>query len=127
MNYLFLIIVLAVIAVALLIAGFTKFRLTNEGFDRLKWLVVRWSYIVVFLGLIAKTLNMPYGTETVTIVAGVGAMLAGLLGISNTNYVGEKKTKMFNEDLLKDMLGFNEDLHLEGELESEGEAEESED
>ena len=129
MNYLFLIIVLAVIAVVLLIAGFTKFRLTNEGFDRLKWLVVRWSYIVVFLGLVAKTFNMPYGTETVTIVAGVGAMLAGLLGISNTNYVGEKKTKMFNEDLLKDMLGFDEDLHLMGEMESEEEVgeEESED
>lgn len=124
MNYLFLIITLAVIAVVLLIAGFTKFRLTNEGYDRLKWIVIRWSYIVVFIALIAKTFKMPYGLETVAVVTGFGAMLAGLMGISNKNYNDERVTNLLNADLLKDMLGFDEDMHLMGELESEDEEDE---
>ena len=124
MNYLFLIITLAVIAVVLLIAGFTKFRLANEGYDRLKWIVIRWSYIVVFIALVAKTFKMPYGLETVAIVTGFGAMLAGLMGISNKNYNDERVTNLLNADLLKDMLGFDEDMHLIGELESEDEEEE---
>lgn len=133
MNYLFLIVVLAVVLVVLAIASFTSFGLDDFHYDRLKWVVIRWSFLVTFIGLIVKTFDIPYGTETVTLVAGVGAMLAGLLGISNTNYMGEKMTQMFNEDLLKDMLGFEEDLHEMGELESEEdeeeieEAEESED
>lgn len=124
MNYLFLIITLAVIAVVLLIAGFTKFRLTNEGYDRLKWIVIRWSYIVVFIALVAKTFKMPYGLETVAVVTGFGAMLAGLMGISNKNYNDERVTNLLNADLLKDMLGFDEDMHLMGELESEDEEDE---
>lgn len=131
MNYLFLIVVLAVVLVVLAIASFTSFGLDDFHYDRLKWVVIRWSFLVTFIGLIVKTFDIPYGTETVTLVAGVGAMLAGLLGISNTNYTGEKMTQMFNEDLLKDMLGFEEDLHEMGELESEEEeveeVEESED
>ena len=133
MNYLFLIVVLAVVLVVLAIASFTSFGLDDFHYDRLKWVVIRWSFLVTFIGLIVKTFDIPYGTETVTLVAGVGAMLAGLLGISNTNYIGEKMTQMFNEDLLKDMLGFEEDLYEMGELESEEdeeeieEAEESED
>ena len=126
MNYLFLIIVLAIVVMVLAIASFTSFGLDDFHYDRLKWVVIRWSYLVVFIGVIVKTFDIAYGTETVTIVAGIGAMLAGLLGISSTNYKGEKMTQMFNEDLLKDMLGFNEDLHLMGEAESETEEEEEE-
>lgn len=126
MNYLFLIVTLAIIAMVLIVAGFTKFSLTNEGYDRLKSVVQKWDYIVIFIALIVKTFNIGYGFETVTVVAGIGAMFAGLLGISNSNYVGEKTTRMFNEDLLKDMLGFDEDLHLMGEMESEEEVEEEE-
>lgn len=126
MNYLFLIIVLAIVVMVLAIASFTSFGLDDFHYDRLKWVVIRWSYLVVFIGVIVKTFDIAYGTETVTIVAGIGAMLAGLLGISSTNYKGEKMTQMFNEDLLKDMLGFTEDLHLMGEAESETEEEEEE-
>lgn len=126
MNYLFLIIVIAVVLVVLAIASFTSFGLDDFHYDRLKWVVIRWSFLVTFIGLIVKTFNIEYGTETVTLVAGVGAMLAGLLGISNTNYMGEKMTDMFNEDLLKDMLGFETDLYEMGELECEEEVEESE-
>lgn len=123
MNYAFLIAVVAVVAIVLVIASFTNFGLDNLHYDRLKWVVIRWTYLVTFLGIIVKTFSIPYGIETVTLVAGFGAMLAGLLGISNTNYEGEKIAKMFNEDLLKDMLGFDEDLHLMGKLESEEEEE----
>lgn len=119
MNYLFLIVTLLVIALVLLIAMFTKFSVSNEGYDRLKSVVIKWQYIVVFIALIVKTFDVSYGIETVTLVSGIGAMLAGLLGISNSNYNGEKMTQMFNEDLLKDMLGFSEDLYNEGVKESE--------
>lgn len=127
MDYTFLIAVVAVVLIVLAIASFTNFGLDDEHYDRLKWIVTKWAYLVTFIGILAKTFEIPYGVETVTVVAGFGAMLAGLLGISNTNYVGEKMTKMFNEDLLKDMLGFDDDLHIMGELESEEEVEESED
>lgn len=119
MNYLFLIITLTVILAVLVIATFTKFCITNEGYDRLKAVVVKWQYIVVFIALIVKTFEVPYGIETVTLVSGIGAMLAGLLDISNSNYHGERREAVLNEDLLKDMLGFGEDLHLMGELEAE--------
>lgn len=126
MDYLFLILTIAIVVAVLAIASFTSFGLDNYHYDRLKWVVIRWSYLTVFIGVVVKTFDIAYGTETVTIVAGIGAMLAGLLGISNTNYNGEKLTKMFNEDLLKDMLGFDEDLHLMGELESGEDETESE-
>lgn len=123
MNYLFLIITLAVIVAILCVAAFSKFKLSNEGYDRLKSVVIKWQYIVVFIALIVKTFDVAYGIETVTIVSGFGAMLAGLMGISNVNYTGEKITEVYNADLLKDMLGFDEDLNLIGEKESEEESE----
>lgn len=126
MNYLFLIITLVVIIGILAVAAFGKFKLSNEGYDRLKAVVVKWQYIVVFIALIVKTFEVAYGIETVTIVSGIGAMLAGLMGISDVNYKGEKITEMYNADLLKDMLGFDEDLNLLGELESEEEVEDEE-
>ena len=123
MNYLFLIITLAVIVAILCVAAFSKFKLSNEGYDRLKSVVIKWQYIVVFVALIVKTFDVAYGIETVTIVSGVGALLAGLMGISNVNYTGEKITEVYNADLLKDMLGFDENLNLIGEKESEEESE----
>ena len=119
MKYAFLMITLIVVVGVLLIATFSNFQLSNEQYDRLKKTVQKWHYLVAFIALIVTTFNVIYGKETVTLVAGLGAMLAGLLGISNTNYEGEKITEVFNADLLKDMLGFDEDLNLLGEKESE--------
>lgn len=119
MKYAFLMITLIVVVGVLLVATFSKFQLSNEQYDRLKKTVTKWHYLVAFIALIVTTFNVVYGKETVTLVAGLGAMLAGLLGISNTNYEGEKITEVFNADLLKDMLGFDEDLNLLGEKESE--------
>lgn len=90
MNYIFPIAVFATIAIVLGVASFTNFELDNYHYDRLKWVVVRWSYLVVFIGLIVKMFDIPYGTETVTLVAGLGAMLAGFLGISKSNWDGEE-------------------------------------
>lgn len=127
MKYGFLAITLIVVIGVLIVATFSKFRLTNEEYDGLKKVVVKWHYITGFLALIVKTFDMSYGIETVAIVAGLGVMLAGLMGISNKNYEGEKITEVYNADLLKDMLGFDEDLNLLGEAESETmEEEESE-
>lgn len=126
MNYIFMITVIAFVLMVLAIASFTNFKLDNEHYDRLKWVVVRWSYLVFFIGVVVKTFNMPYGTETVTLIAALGATLAGMMGISNKNYQGEKMDRVLNEDLLKDMLGFNEDMHIMGEIESEETEEEVE-
>lgn len=124
MKYAFLMITLIVVVGVLLVATFSEFQLSNEQYDRLKKLVAKWHYLVAFLALIVSTFEVPCGKETVTIVAGLGAMLAGLMGISNKNYKGEKITEVYNADLLKDMLGFDEDLNLIGEAESEAMEEE---
>lgn len=126
MKYLFLIITLAVIVGVLSIAVFTKFRLDDEQYDRLKWIVIRWQYLVAFVALIVKLFSVSYGVETVLLVAGVGVMLAGLLGVANKNYTTQKVTSILNQDLLKDMLGFDADLHLMGEIEADRESEEDE-
>ena len=87
----FFLITILVIAAVLIIAVFTRFKLNDEQYDRLKWIVTRWDYFVVFIALIVKTFDVPYGLETVTIVGGIGAMLAGLLHISNQAYEENRK------------------------------------
>ena len=72
MNYLFFIIVIAVVIAVLWIASFTNFELDDAHYDRLKWVVLKWGYIVAFIGVIVKAFNMPYGVETVTIVGAIG-------------------------------------------------------
>lgn len=89
MNYIFPIAVFATVAIVLAVASFTNFELDNYHYDRLKWVVIRWSYLTTFIGLVATTLEMPYNTETVTLACGIGAMLAGFLGISKSNWDGE--------------------------------------
>lgn len=86
MNYAFLITVIAVILIILAIASFTNFELDSTHYDRLKWVVTRWDYLVVFIALIVKTFEVPYGIETVALVAGIGACLAGLMNISNKSF-----------------------------------------
>ena len=104
MNYIFLIAVIGVIAVVLGIAMFTNFELDDKHYDRLKWLVERWHYITVFIGLIVKTFNIAYGVETVTIVAGFGALIAGLLGISTSNWKLDQPQITFNDESLTEMM-----------------------
>lgn len=90
MTYIFPIAVFATVAIVLAIASFTNFEMDNFHYDRLKWIVSKWAYITTFIGLIVKTFDFPYGVETVTIVAGFGAMLAGFVDISAKNWDGEE-------------------------------------
>lgn len=98
MNYIFPISVFATVAIVLAIASFTNFELDNYHYDRLKWVVIRWSYFTTFVGLIATTLNLPYGAETVTLAAGLGAALAGFLGISKKNWDGEELYETYDDE-----------------------------
>ena len=103
-------------------------KISNKLYDFLKWFaLVAIPAAEGFWLTVGKAWNFPYLTEIGTTIAAVGIFIAALIGVSTVAYRKEGVTNMFNEDLLKDMLGFNEDLHLEGGLESEGEAEESED
>ena len=121
MSYIFLILVIAAVAAVLAIAMFTNFRLDDEHYDRLKWIVIRWSYLVTFIGLIVKTFAVPYGMETVILVGGIGAMLAGLLGISNQAYENMQRiinTEDHNEDqalMAEAMLEEDESQIINGE------------
>ena len=98
MAYLFLIIVIAIVLAVIAIAAFTNLELDDEHYDRLKWLAIRWSVLVTFLGVLIKTFNFAYGTETVTVVAAIGALMAGLLGISAKNYYAVAEQTSFNCD-----------------------------
>lgn len=103
-------------------------KISNRLYDFLKWLaLVAIPGLETFWLTIGKVWSLPYVVEIGTTISAVGLLIAALIGVSTVAYRKEGVTNMFNEDLLKDMLGFDEDLHLEGELESEGEAEESED
>ena len=121
MSYIFLIAVITAVAAVLAIAMFTNFRLDDEHYDRLKWVVIRWSYLVTFIGLIVKTFAVPYGMETVILVGGIGAMLAGLLGISNQAYENMQRiinTEDHDEDqklMAEAMLEEDEQLIINGE------------
>lgn len=110
MNYLFLIIVTVAIAAVLAVAAFGYFELDNQHYERLKWITMRWSFIVTFIGVIVKTFTVPYGVETVTIVAAIGALMAGLLGISTTNYYADAVQSRYNEESLPEMMAEDEDF-----------------
>lgn len=109
MSYLFLIIVIAVVAVVLGIAAFTNLELDNWHYERLKWITMRWSFLVTFIGVIVKTFQIPYGIETTTIVAALGALMAGILGISTTNYYADAVQSSFNGESLPEMMSESEE------------------
>lgn len=85
-NYIFLIVVLAVLAVAVIGITLHGVQLNNDQYDRLKGIVLKWSGIVTFLGVLVSTFHISYGEETITVVAAIGAFLAYMLGISDKNY-----------------------------------------
>ena len=91
MSYTFLIVVIIAVLAIIGIAAFTNFCLDNAHYDRLKWLALRWHYITAFVALLVKLFGFPYGSETVLLVAGIGACMAGLLGVSNKNYTDDEE------------------------------------
>ena len=121
-SYAFLFAVLGVVVAILCIATFTHFSLTNEQYDRLKWVALHWGVLVVFISLIVKLFDMPYGIETVSLVAGIGALLVGLLDISNAEYKNTQyvmETEDYNENQLmmaEDMLDEDEQRMIKEEI-----------
>jgi len=85
-QYAFLITTLAVLAVAVIFVTLHGVRLSNEQYDRLKNIVIKWSGITTFLGVIVATFSFPYGEETITLVAAIGAFMAYMLNISDKSY-----------------------------------------
>lgn len=123
MKYAFLIATLLIVAAVIGIAALTNFRLDDEHYDRLKSLAMKWHYITAFVAAIVKVFEVPYGVETVAIVAAVGALMAGLLGVSAKEY--NKLQDMYvpePEDSYSDKIYTDEELaQLRAELE-EGDA-----
>lgn len=113
MNYLFLITVIIVIIAAFTIAMFTNFNLDDLHYDRLKWVVGKGHYFVVFLGVIVEAFNFPYGTETITVVAGIFALMAGILDVSAKNYYAAHSTHEMTEEEAYAMLNENQELYDE--------------
>ena len=95
-------------------------KLSNKTYDVLKYIT---TIVLPALGTLYFALSgiwgFPYGKQIVGTITAVVAFLGVCLGISNKNYKEDGITEVFNEDLLKDMLGYEEMLHEDGELESE--------
>lgn len=85
-QYAFLITTLAVLLVAVAFVTLHGVMLSNDQYDRLKKIVIRWSGITTFLGVIVATFDFPYGEETITVVAAIGAFMAYMLNISDKSY-----------------------------------------
>ena len=97
-------------------------RISNKLYDFLKWFALTAiPALEAFWLTVGKVWNFPHLTEIGTTIAAVGLLIAALIGVSSVSYKKGKQTEMFNEDLLKDMLGYDEMLHNEGEKESESE------
>ena len=95
-------------------------KLDNRTYDILKYVaLIALPAIQVFWLTIGKIWNLDYTVEIGATIGAVALLLGTLLGVSTKNYYEEEQTQMFNEDLLKDMLGYEEVLHEEGEKESE--------
>lgn len=92
----------------------------SKVYDALKWVALTVLPAIEALWLtLGGIWNFPYVTEIGATIAAVDVFLGALLGISNVQYKKEGMTQMFDEDLMKDMLGYEEMLHEEGEKESE--------
>ena len=95
-------------------------KLDNKTYDTLKYIaLIALPALQVFWLTIGKIWNISYTVEIGATIGAVALLLGTLLGVSTKNYYDENETQMFNEDLLKDMLGYEEMLHDEGEKESE--------
>lgn len=95
-------------------------KFDNKTYDILKYVaLIALPAIQVFWLTIGKIWNISYTVEIGATIGAVALLLGTLLGVSTRNYYEEEQTQMFNEDLLKDMLGYEEVLHEEGVKESE--------
>lgn len=95
-------------------------KFDNRTYDILKYVaLIALPATQVFWLTIGKIWNISYTVEIGATIGAVALLLGTLLGVSTRNYYEEEQTQMFNEDLLKDMLGYEEVMHEEGVKESE--------
>lgn len=86
-----------------------KLKMKDSTYDTLKYIVTIALPATEALWLtLGKIWNFPYVVEIGSSIAAVTLFLATLLHISNEQYKQDGQTKMFNEDMLKDMVHYDE-------------------
>lgn len=84
-------------------------KMKNETYDTLKWIT---TIVLPALGTLYFALSgiwgFPYGEQIVGTITAIVTFLGVILGISNYQYKENGYTEMFNEDMLKDMVGYDE-------------------
>lgn len=86
-----------------------KLKMKNSTYDTLKYIVTIALPATEALWLtLGKIWNFPYVVEIGATIAAITVFLGALLGISNEQYKQDGQTKMFNEDMLKDMVHYDE-------------------
>lgn len=94
-------------------------KMSDKTYDTLK--VVAWIFVPLasFISAVCVIWNVPFAEQITATLTAFNTLLGALLHTANKDWYENNETQMFNEDLLKDMLGFNEDLYEEGVKESE--------
>lgn len=71
-----------------------KLKISNKTYDILKWIAM---YLLPALGTLyfalANIWGLPYGEEIVGTITALDTFLAVILGISNSSYLKEQKSK----------------------------------
>lgn len=84
-------------------------KLSNKTYDILKWIT---TLFLPALGTLYFALSgiwgFPYGEQIVGTITAIVTFLGVILGISNHQYKEDGYTEMFNEDMLKDMVHYDE-------------------
>lgn len=94
-------------------------KLKNETYDKLKLIALVATPIITFLVALCTIWKVPHCDQVTATLAAIDALVGALVVKLSVDYNKENTTEVFNQDLLKDMLGFDEDLHELGEKESE--------
>lgn len=85
-------------------------KMSNKTYDTLKWVT---TILLPALGTLYFALSgiwgFPYGEQIVGTITALVTFLGVCLGISTKTYNEEGITQVFNEDLMKDMLGYQDD------------------
>lgn len=102
MHHLFSIIVLSILIIGVVVITKWGRALTDEEYDRLKYIVERWPAITAFLGIIVTAFNPLYGAETITVAAGIGTLLAKFLDTSRKEYNKPDDMDVTGLDYLED-------------------------
>lgn len=66
-------------------------KLKNKVYDVLKWVSILFlPALATFYGLLSKTWGLPYGTQIVITINGLGVFIGAVIGASTYSYNKEK-------------------------------------